>query len=241
MRGKKKTILTPSTSSKCSSLQQPRWCWKIRKNLLHLLNKNFLKFDTNLTMDLGGTIIWNKTPEALSWKSFHELHYKHPLLPASVAPLQQPRWCWKIRKNLLHLLNKNCFKFHTNPTVDLGGTIIWNKTSKALSWNSFHAYFLHTSFPWTTFPHIRTNFFSHIHSPPFLFFPHKIFLSPLVSFHDLSLSLFPLSNESFEILPSNQWTPHPSRADENWEWFALQLILGWEFLGPMRHKKYSIL
>jgi hypothetical protein len=63
----------------------------------------------------------------------------------------------------------------------------------------------------------------------------------LVSFHDLSLSLFPLSNESFEILPSNQWTPHPSRADENWEWFALQLILGWEFLGPMRHKKYSIL
>ncbi len=84
-------------------------------------------------------------------------------------------------------------------------------------------------------------FFSHIHSPPFFFFPHKILLSPLANLHDLSLSLFPLSNESFEILPSNQWPLHPSRANENWEWFALQLILGWEFFGPMRHKKYFIL
>jgi hypothetical protein len=63
----------------------------------------------------------------------------------------------------------------------------------------------------------------------------------LVNLHNLSLNLFPLSNGSFEILPSNQWPPHLSRANENWEWFALQLILGWEFLGPMRHKKYSIL
>jgi hypothetical protein len=55
------------------------------------------------------------------------------------------------------------------------------------------------------------------------------------------LSLFPLSNESFEIPCSNQWPPHRSRANENWEWIAIQLSLGWEFLGPMRHKKYSIL
>jgi hypothetical protein len=48
---------------------------KFEENLLHLLNKNFLKFDTNPTVDLGGTTTWNKTPEALSWKSFHELHY----------------------------------------------------------------------------------------------------------------------------------------------------------------------
>jgi hypothetical protein len=63
----------------------------------------------------------------------------------------------------------------------------------------------------------------------------------LVSLHDLFLNLFPLSNGSFKILPSNQWPPHPSRVNVNWEWFALQLILRWEFLGPMRHKKYSIL
>jgi hypothetical protein len=60
---------------------------KFGENLLHLLNNNFFKFDTNPIVDLGGKIIWNKTPEALSWKSFHELHYKHPLLPESVAPL----------------------------------------------------------------------------------------------------------------------------------------------------------
>jgi hypothetical protein len=70
---------------------------KFGKNLLHLLNKNCFKFDTNLMVDLGGTIFWNKTPEALSWKSFRELHYKY----------------------LLHT-------------------------------TSFHAYFLHTSFSWTT-------------------------------------------------------------------------------------------
>jgi len=30
----------------------------------------------------------------------------------------------KFGENLLHLLNKNCFKFDPNPTVDLGGTTI---------------------------------------------------------------------------------------------------------------------
>jgi len=60
---------------------------KFEENLLHLLNENRFKFDTNPIVDLGGTIIWNKTPEALSWKSFYELQYKHLLLSASVAPL----------------------------------------------------------------------------------------------------------------------------------------------------------
>jgi hypothetical protein len=48
---------------------------KFEENFLHLLNKNYFKFDTNPTVDLREKIIWNKTPEALSWKSFHELHY----------------------------------------------------------------------------------------------------------------------------------------------------------------------
>jgi len=57
LRGKKKTILTPSTSSKCSSLTATLMMLKIGKNLLHLLNNNFLKFDTNPMVDLGGIII----------------------------------------------------------------------------------------------------------------------------------------------------------------------------------------
>jgi hypothetical protein len=44
---------------------------KFGENLLHFLKKNFFKFDTNPTIDLGGITIWNKTPETLSWKSFH--------------------------------------------------------------------------------------------------------------------------------------------------------------------------
>ncbi len=48
---------------------------KFGKSLQDLLKKNYFEFDTNPTVDLGGTTIWNKTPEALSWKSFHELHY----------------------------------------------------------------------------------------------------------------------------------------------------------------------
>jgi len=88
---KKQTILTPSTFGKCNALTANLMMLKFRENLLHLLHKNFFKFDTNPIMDLGGTIILNKTLEALSWKSFHELHYKHPLLSASVAPLQQPQ------------------------------------------------------------------------------------------------------------------------------------------------------
>ncbi len=128
----------------------------------------------------------------------------------------------KFGENLLHLLNNNCFKFDTNPMMDLRGTTIWNKTLEALSWNSFHAYFLHTYFPWTTpFHTYELIFSSHIHSLHFPFPQPKILLSPLVSLHHLSLNLFPLSNGSFEILPSNQWPSHPSRVTENWKWFAL--------------------
>ncbi len=86
----------PSTSSKCSSFTTNLMMFKIEKNLLHFLNKNWFKFGTNPTMDLGGITIWNKTPEALSWKSFHELHHKHLLLPASVTPSLQTRWCWNL-------------------------------------------------------------------------------------------------------------------------------------------------
>jgi hypothetical protein len=54
---KKQTISTPSTSSKCSSLTTNPMMLKFGKNLLHLLNKNYFKFDTNPIMDLGGITI----------------------------------------------------------------------------------------------------------------------------------------------------------------------------------------
>jgi hypothetical protein len=57
----------------------------------------------------------------------------------------------------------------------------------------------------------------------------------LVSLLDPSLSLFPLSNGSIEILPSNQWPPHPSWSNENQKWFSLLWNLGWESLCPMKH------
>ncbi len=50
-------LQTPSTPDKCSSLTTKPMMLKFGENLLHLLNKNFLKFDTNLTVDLGGTTI----------------------------------------------------------------------------------------------------------------------------------------------------------------------------------------
>jgi hypothetical protein len=51
------SITTPSTSSKCSSLTTKPMILKFGENLPHLLNKNFFKFDTNPSVDLGGTTI----------------------------------------------------------------------------------------------------------------------------------------------------------------------------------------
>ncbi len=101
----------------------------------------------------------------------------------------------KFGKNLLHLQNKNCFKFDINSMLDLGGLTIWNKTPKALSWNSFHAYFLHTSFSWTTFPHIRTN----------LFFTHSLSSFFLFSTQDTPLSFGKLPWPFLELVSLVQW------------------------------------
>jgi hypothetical protein len=54
---KKLIIQPPSTSGKCSSLTTKLMMLKFAENLLHLLSKNCFKFDTNPTMDLGGTTI----------------------------------------------------------------------------------------------------------------------------------------------------------------------------------------
>jgi hypothetical protein len=57
LRKKKIDNSTPSTSGKCSSLRTKPMIMKFGENLLHLLKKNYFKFDTNPTMDLGGKII----------------------------------------------------------------------------------------------------------------------------------------------------------------------------------------
>jgi hypothetical protein len=54
---KKKNNSTPFTSGKCNSLTTKPMMLKFGKSLLHLLNKNYFKFDTNPIVDLGGTTI----------------------------------------------------------------------------------------------------------------------------------------------------------------------------------------
>jgi hypothetical protein len=55
-----------------------------------------------------------------------------------------------------------------------------------------------------------------------------------------------------ELVPLVQWKLRNPFAPTNglfilqrpmriWEWIAIQLKLGWESLGPMKHKRYSIL
>jgi hypothetical protein len=53
----KKTILTPSTSGKCSTFTETPMMLKIRENLQHLLHKYCFMFNTNPTVDLRETII----------------------------------------------------------------------------------------------------------------------------------------------------------------------------------------
>jgi hypothetical protein len=58
LRGTKKTDnSTPSTSGMCNSLTTKPMMLKFEENLLHLLNKNYFKFDINPMVDLGGTTI----------------------------------------------------------------------------------------------------------------------------------------------------------------------------------------
>jgi hypothetical protein len=50
-------LQTTSTFGKCSSLTTNAVMLKFGEKLLHLLNKNFFKFDPNPTVDLEGTTI----------------------------------------------------------------------------------------------------------------------------------------------------------------------------------------
>ncbi len=127
-------------------------------------------------------------------------------------------------EELLHLPNYNWSNFEANPTVDLREKINQPKVQRL----HYH-YLLHT----TPFSYFHNLSFNTSHT-------QKTNNPSLVSLHD-PLSLFPLSNESFEILaPINGFLilQGPMRF---WEWIAIQLKLGWESLGPMKHKRDSIL
>jgi hypothetical protein len=96
---------------------------KFGENLLHLLNKNYFKFDTSPTVD------WE---EQLFEIKLQRHYHGNPSMHSTTTPstsgkcrsLTTKPMMLKFVKNLLHLLNKNCLKFDINPTVDLGGTII---------------------------------------------------------------------------------------------------------------------
>jgi hypothetical protein len=96
---------------------------KIGENLLHLLNKNYVKFDPIQQW------IWK---EQLFEKKLQRLCHGNSSMNSTTTPstfgkcssLTANPMMLKFGKNLLHLLNKNYFKFDPNPTVDLEGTTI---------------------------------------------------------------------------------------------------------------------
>jgi len=120
---KKTNNSTPFTSGKCSSLTTKPMMLKFGENLLHLLNKNYFKFDTSPTMD------WE---EQLFEIKLQRHCHGNPSMHSTITPstsgkcssLTTKPMMLKFGENLLHLLNNKCFKFDTNPIVDLGGKTI---------------------------------------------------------------------------------------------------------------------
>jgi hypothetical protein len=75
---KKQTNSTPSTSGKCNSLTTNLMMLKFGENLLHLLNKNCFKFDTNPTVDF-----WE---EQLSKIKLQRLYHGNPSMNSLTTP-----------------------------------------------------------------------------------------------------------------------------------------------------------
>ncbi len=154
-------------------------------------------------------------------------------------------------EKLLHLPNYNWSNFDTNPTVDLRETINSTKVQRLhydyllhptpfyssfifshnLSINTSHTQELTTLLPLhSPFPFPFPFPFSHTHNALFLGEPPwPLELVPLVQW-ELRNPFAPIND--FLILQG------PMRF---WEWISIQLKLGWESLGPMKHKRDSIL
>ncbi len=219
----KTNISTSFTFNTCNSLTAKSMTLNFWEELLHLPNYNWSTFEANPTVDLRETINQPKV---------QRLHHGNPFTKPSSTPstsntcnsLTAKPMTLNFWEELLHLPNYNWSNFEANPTVDLRETINQPKFQR------FHYHYLLHTTPFSYFHNLSLNT-SHTQKTNNL---------SLVSLHD-PLSLFPLSNESFEILaPINDFLilQGPMRF---WEWIAIQLKLGWESLGPMKHKRDSIL
>ncbi len=170
-----------------------------------------------------------------------------PLLPTRVAPLQKSRSNW--------ILGRVFYTFQTKTDSILTQIQRWIWEKQLIEpkvQRLCHKHFLHKflsclipthTLSMSTSPHIRTKkkFLTHILL--FFFFPLCIPPNPL----PLQASMTFL-----ELVPLVQWKFRNPFAPINgllilqgpmriWEWITIQLKLGWESLGPMNHKRYSIL
>ncbi len=129
---------------------------------------------------------------------------QHPLLPTPVTPSQQNRWCW--------IFGRTFYTFQTKTDLILTQIQrwIWEKQlikpkvqklhyDYLLHTTPFHASFFHNLSMNTSHTQELTTFLT-LHSPLPSPFPHTHNAFSLGKPPWPSLSLFPLSNESFEIL-----------------------------------------
>jgi len=161
---------------------------------------------------------------------------QHPLLSTTVTPSQQNRWCW--------IFGRSFYTFWTNTNIILTQIQrwIWEKKlikPKSRGFTTIICYtWLHSilhffiTFPWTP-PHTRTNnlfhisfsssfSFLHIHTMPFF----------LVSLHDLPWASSPCPMKALKSFCTNQWPPHPSKANENLRMNDHAIEIRMRILGP---------
>ncbi len=81
----------------------------------HLLNWNWFKFDTNLTVDLRKTTILIKNRGALSWESFHEFYCNY-LLPITSLHGFCLHTFFPMNNTFPHIRTKNFSHFHSPPS-----------------------------------------------------------------------------------------------------------------------------
>ncbi len=162
---------------------------------------------------------------------------QHPLLPTLVTPSQQNRWCWIFVKSFYVLQTK----------IDLILTqiqrCIWKKQlikpkvqrlhyDYLLHTTPFHASFFHNLSMNTSHTQELTTFLT-LHSPlPSPFFPIHTMPSSLVSLHDLPWACSPCLMKALKSFCTNQWPPHPSRANEILRMNGHPIEIRMRILGP---------
>ncbi len=87
---------------------------KFWENLVHFLNWNWFKFETNPTVDLRTKTILIKNPGALSWKSFHELYYNYLLHITSLHGFSLHNF-FPMNNTFSHIRTKNFAHTHSPP------------------------------------------------------------------------------------------------------------------------------